>query len=117
MRAGVSREAGESWAPSGPNSLARPAAVHIPLRPFCRRYTPGAFFAVMNYFVQLCDGLAHVHAKWLSVAAIREDGRLSMQRLQTFEKKRAAGPIEPYAECMELERVIGCVELDERPTS
>jgi len=52
-------------------------------------------------------GVAYVHAKWLTAAQIATDGRLSAQRLQNFERKRATGAqLEPYATYMEVDRVI-----------
>ena len=40
-------------------------------------------------------GHAHLHARWLTRAAILEDGRLSLQRLRTFERKRQVDPSLP----------------------
>ena len=56
--------------------------------------------------------LACIHARWLTADAIAQDGRLSLQRLQHFERKRKAGtPPEPYASMMEAERVIAAMRL------
>lgn len=62
---------------------------------------------------QVCEYLcklkarAHMHARWLSAAAVEANGRLSAQRLVAFERKRAAGDLEPFNKaCMEVERII-----------
>ena len=66
----------------------------------------GAVTAEEQFLCKL-KGVAHVHAQWLTAAQIASDGRLSAQRLQNFERKRAAGAqLEPYASYMEVDRVI-----------
>jgi hypothetical protein len=58
-------------------------------------------------FLCKLKGVAHVHAQWMTAAQIAADGRLSVQRLQNFERKREAGvALEPYASYMEVDRVI-----------
>ena len=42
-------------------------------------------------------GRAHIHAAWLTSDEIAADGRLSLQRLQHYQKKRAAGEVEEAA--------------------
>ena len=39
-------------------------------------------------------GRAYIHSRWLSREEIIIDGRFSFQRLQHYEKKRAAGEVE-----------------------
>ena len=52
-------------------------------------------------------GRAHVHARWLTAEEIAVDGRLSLQRLQHFDRKRADGQLEPYnSDVCVVERVI-----------
>lgn len=40
-------------------------------------------------------GLAHVHSKWLTTEAIQQDGRLSLQRMQQFQRRREVLPSRP----------------------
>ena len=42
-------------------------------------------------------GRAHIHATWLTADKIAADGRLSLQRLQNYQKKR--GPLAPRLSC------------------
>ena len=52
-------------------------------------------------------GRAHIHARWLTREEIEIDGRLSLQRLQHYEKKRNAGDLERFNESwVQVERII-----------
>ena len=56
-------------------------------------------------------GRAHIHAAWLTQAEIAQDGRLSLQRLQHYEKKKGQGELDVYKpECTQVERVLACAD-------
>ena len=53
-------------------------------------------------------GYAYVHSGWYTSEEVAADGKLSVRRLADFQRRHAAsgGVVEPYASCMEVERVI-----------